>query len=372
MSRCVSSRRWVVAITTSLALIGIASPLAAQDDGPVVITKKQEFKWFKLDLSRTHVTLDIYGRREIDEVTPRGEDKRRDTEDRLTEELKFETEGFIGHPNFIKLELSAGIRLRQEWIESDTLDTDDNTEENLNEYDVSALILQEGDAPFTLYSRRTQNTIDRQFAGSLDSTLTEHGAMLRLKSDTLPSFFNYFHREQEQTSLQGVSDFDLVQDTFQWQSQFKPGEGQLLTWDYTYDNVDESGALRGSNQFERHDAIATHNWSFGKREHPNNLRSVLTYYKETGRFPLERIRLDESLDLRHTRNFETRYDYLFQKQTPTKALKPALAKTSTAMATAGAPNLGEEKARRVSLTVARVRVPHRSRSVARSAIQAGS
>lgn len=297
---------------STAALLSPSRPAAAQDEGSIVITGREELEW--LHLGDIRASIETYFQRRIDEVESPDGATTRDTEDRLREELNLETDGFIGHPNLIELDLSVGLRLEQRWLDSDTLDTDGTEYENFWEYDVSALILKEGKAPLTLYSRRRQTTIDRQFGGSLDNTLTEHGARLRVRDKTLPSLFQYFHREQDQTSLQEQSDFDLTQDTFQWQTQYSPGEGQLLTWDYTYDNVDEGGSARRANAFERHDAIAIHTWRFGPEAYRSNLRSALLLYKETGQFPLERIRLDESLDLRHSRSFETRYDYTFHQE----------------------------------------------------------
>jgi hypothetical protein len=287
-------------------------PVLGQEEGSIVVTSRDELEWFHLGDIRA--SIEAFYQRRVDQVESVDGAKVRDTEDMLREDLTLETDGFIGHPNLIELDLSVGVRLEQQWLDSDTLDREETTYEHFYKYDVSALILREGRAPLTLYSRRNQTTIDRQFGGSLDSTLTEHGARLRVRSETVPSHFQYFHREQEQSSAQGITDFDLTQDTFQWQSQYSPGEGQLLTWDYTYDNVDESGALRPSNRFERHDGIAIHTWNFGPESHRSDLRSTLQLYKETGNFPLERVRLSESLDLRHTRTFETRYDYTFDQQ----------------------------------------------------------
>jgi hypothetical protein len=290
-------------------------PAMGQEEGTIVITGREELQW--LQLGDIRASLETYFQRRLDEVeSPEGETVR-DTEDRLREELTLETEGFIGHPNLLELNLAVGLRFEQLWLDSDTQDADETSYEDFWEYDVSGLILKESKTPLTLYSRRRQTTIDRQFGGSLDNTLTEHGARLRVRDKTLPSLFQYFHREQDQTSFQGQSDFDLTQDTVQWQSQFSPGEGQLLTWDYTYDNVDQGGSARPANAFERHDAIAIHTWRFGPEAHQSELRSAFLFYKETGDFPLERIRLDESLDLRHTRSFETRYGYTFQQESRT-------------------------------------------------------
>jgi hypothetical protein len=90
-------------------------------------------------------------------------------------------------------------------------------------------------------------------------------------------------------------------------------EGQTLTVDYSFDNLDERGQLRRANSRERHDGQVEHLWRFGK-DRVNDMRSNLIYYNETGLFPLDRIRLLESLRVRPTRKFELRGDYLFDQQ----------------------------------------------------------
>ena len=196
---------------TAAALLLHAGTATAQDEGSIVITGREELQWLHLEDIRA--SIETYFQRRIDEVEAPDGDTTRDTEDRLREQLNLETEGFVGHPNLIELDLSVGLRFEQLWLDSDTQDADQTSYENFWEYDVSALILKESKAPLTLYSRRRQTTIDRQFGGSLDNTLTEHGARLRVRDKTLPSLFQYFHREQDQTSFQGRSDFDLTQDT---------------------------------------------------------------------------------------------------------------------------------------------------------------
>jgi hypothetical protein len=312
----VARRAGVAMLCVAILILG-PRPAAGQEEGPIVITGREELQW--LQLGDIRASIETYFQRRVDEVDSPEAGTVRDTEDRLREELNLETEGFIGHPNLIELNLAVGLRFEQLWLDSDTQDEDETNYENFWEYDVSGLILKESKAPLTLYSRRRQTTIDRQFGGSLDNTLTEHGARLRVRDKTLPSLFQYFHRDQDQTSFQGQTDFDLTQDTVQWQTQFTPGEGHLLTWDYTYDNVDQGGSARRANAFERHDAIAVHTWRFGPEAHQSDLRQTLLLYKETGDFPLERIRLAESLNLRHSRSFETRYDYTFQQESRTGA-----------------------------------------------------
>ena len=303
----------VVLFTTGACLLPSLNS-SAQEEGPVVVGVERE--WETIKFNPVDFTLELVARYENDEVETEGQPKQRDSEWILTEALTAATTGYIGHPNFIELDLSGTFGLEETWLDSDTLGQDDDSIETLLRYNVSALIFKQSDAPATVYSTRSQTLINRQFGSSLDSIVEQHGARMVLRSPTAPMTFHYFHREEDQSSDFDFSDFNIVQDTFEWFGQWFIDPHQQLIAEYTFDNVNESGELRPTNSFVRHNAIATHNLDFGP-ESEHNLRSTLMYYSETGDFPIDRLRFDEALRLRHTPRFETLYDYDFDwQQTP--------------------------------------------------------
>lgn len=288
------------------------SPLAvAQDGGPIIIGEHEELKFFQLE--SFHAALEAYWRYRDDDSTDSSGVNTHDTESLFRESLILSGEGFLGNPNLVKLDLSINIQLSQEEFDGDSADQNDRNSEFINEYNASALILQQSNSPLTVYSRRSQILLDRQFADSLDSVTTEHGARLTLRSDIMPSEFQYFHREQVQTGRFSGTDSDLTQDTFAWQGRIKPFNGHRLWWDYTFSNIDESGMLVVPNSFTRHDAFFNHTYDFGS-ESQHELRSTLRLFKETGKFPIERFRWEERLSLQHTSDFETKYVYMFDQQ----------------------------------------------------------
>ena len=294
-----------------LAGVALAAGAAAQDEGPIVIGREQELETLRFEDLR--IAIEAFARRRVDEVDPRFGPKTRDVEDLFRETLELSSGGFIGHPNLIELDLMGRFRLSQEDLDSDSLDMRERSLENINEFDVSALILRQSKMPLTLYARRDQVLLDRQFGSSIDNLTTEYGASLRWRSEEIPTFFRYFHRDQEQASQFGITDFQITQDTFEWQSQSRPAEGHLLTWDYSFDSVAERGELRRANSFDRHDGLLVHTYDFGS-EDQHQLRSSFDFLRESGDFALDRIRWDERLRLRHSDTFETRYDYMLDHQ----------------------------------------------------------
>ncbi len=302
------------ALLACVALAGFPALAQAQeqDGGPIIIGERKKLKFFALH--DFDAAIEAFWRYQSDETDPINGPKSKDTESLFRETLFLSSDGYIGHPNLVLLDLNAQLRLSQEDISRETTGFNDQTSENINEYDMSALILQRSNYPLTVYTRRSQTLLSRQFGSTLDNITTETGARLTIRSEFAPSQIQIFRREQEQSGRFTGTDFLLTQDTLAWHGRIKPINGHRLWWDYTFSNVDQSGPLQVPNSYQRHDAFVNHTFDFGP-EAEHNLRSSLRYYKETGEFPIERLRWDESLRLRHSKEFETRYDILYDEQT---------------------------------------------------------
>jgi len=293
------------------ACIGPSTLASAQSDGPIIIGETRKLEWFKVESFRA--SIEAYWRYRDDESTDASGVKTKDTESLIRETLNLSGEGFLGDPNLVKLNVDLHFQLSQEEINSQASGRNDRTGETLSEYDVSAIVLQKSKLPITVYSKRSQVLLDRQFADSLDSITSESGVRVSLRSDLMPSQFLYFHRDQDQTGRFSGTDSSLSQDSIEWQGRLVPSNGNRMWWDYTYSKIDESGQLLVPNSFTRHDAFFNHIYDFGD-ESQNHLRSSLRVYKETGKFPIEQIRINESLEYEHTPHFDTKYIYLFDQQ----------------------------------------------------------
>ncbi len=297
--------------TMLVCIVVVATIASAQDGNPFIIGAHEKLKFFEIESFQASV--EAYWRYRVDERTNDSGVTTRDTETLFRESVLLGGKGFLGDPNLVKLDLNAKLRLSQEEFDSNSTGRNERTAEFLSEYDVSAIVLRKSDSPLTIYSRRSEVLLDRQFADSLDSITTEHGARLTLRTDFMPSDFQYFRREQEQTGRFSGTDSKLTQDTFAWQGRIKPTDGHRLWWDYTFSNVQEIGTLVVPNAFTRHDAFFNHTYDFGS-DAQHSLRSSIRFYKETGKFPIERFRWIETLDLEHNSDFETRYIYIFDQQ----------------------------------------------------------
>lgn len=301
-----------VALVYAISLIStVAAPIYAQGGGPIIIGEHQRLEFFGIENFKA--SMEAYWRYRNDDSTDSNGVKSSSTESLFRESIIFDSKAYLGDPNLVTLKLHLDLRLSQENLKSSSLARTERTSELLSEYDISALVLQRSDLPFTIYSRQTQALLDRQFADSLDSITTEHGARISLQSDVMPNQFHYFHREQEQTSSITGTESRLAQDSFTWQGSFIKFKNQRFWWDYTFSNIDESGLLQVSNSFARHDAFVNHTYDFGA-DNNYHLRSSLRIFKETGKFPIDRLRINEILRLEHKENFETKYAYLFDQQ----------------------------------------------------------
>ncbi|MBL4809684.1 MAG: hypothetical protein JKY43_06460 [Phycisphaerales bacterium] len=292
-------------------MILVSSVGWAQDGGPIIIGQRDDLKYF--EVVRLEISIEGYWRYRLDESTNSAGVTTKTVENLFRESLGITTEAFIGDPNLISLDLNVNFRLSQESIDSDTLSNETRTSESVSEYDVSALILGRSKTPLTIYSRRSQVLLDRQFADSLDSISTEHGVRLLLNSDFLPQQFQYFHREQIQTGRFSGTDSEIIQDSFAWQGRIRATNGHRFWWDYTLSIVDEAGQILAPNSFTKHDAFINHTYDFGA-DSQHSIRSAFRIYQESGLFPVDRYRLDETLRLAHSKTFETKYVYLFDQQ----------------------------------------------------------
>ena len=292
---------------------GAGQPLAV-DEGPVVVGERtDELKGF--DLDRFSISLDLFSRYlGTQQRSPTAGD-RDDTELLLRESLSVSSRFFLGHKNLTDVTADFSIGLEDNFIDSETRGLTNEHETGLfNQFDVNALILGEGPAPVRLFARRNESLLDRAFVGSIDSRTTEFGGSVSAFRDTVPTTLTYTHRIIEQEDQLGVTDDELIQDTLQLQSLWNIEQNQRLTLNYTLDVVDETRARSGGTSFTRHDAILVHNYTFGGDKR-HDLRSQLQVLDQSGDFAQQRLRLFETLMLRHTPTLETRYDLTAESQT---------------------------------------------------------
>jgi len=269
----------------------------------------------EFELERFEAVLDLYAERRVDRVRMPDGTTQVDKETRFRETLDLFGQASVGHKNLLDLTATVQFGLEQRDIRSETAGLNTRESDTVSLYDISALILGSGRLPLTLYARREQSVLDRAFAGSIDDTLTETGAIAQFRSEIAPTTVQYFHRVHEQSDPLGRGDTSVTQDTFTLQSGIRLTDASRLDITYTFDHINEDQGDFFSDGYDRHDANIVHTWAFGGELRPHELRSSLRLTDQSGRFDQRSLRLDELLVLHHSDRLETRYALTLDQET---------------------------------------------------------
>ncbi|MHC5026742.1 MAG: hypothetical protein ACYTGR_08305 [Planctomycetota bacterium] len=309
-----TSRRHLGAMATCavtlLVLPGVASPQAEVDGGPIVVGTERDFE--VLHLYGLEAAVEFEWRRNVDSVEPAGGSRRTDREDRLREILELRTEGFIGHPELLELDLGGRFWPEQRWLNLDSAGESERVNQTLLDWDVSGQFIKESKLPFTVYSRQNITDVDRQFGGTLENRFRESGVRLNLRSAVVPTNFQVFDRRIEQRDPTAGQDFTIDQKTIRADGRIELGAAQRLAWDILHDDIDESGDLRQALSFQRVEGNLAHAVDFGEADQ-NTLRTRVRYYDESGDREFRQLRVDPRLRLRHTEDLLSWYDYSYER-----------------------------------------------------------
>jgi hypothetical protein len=288
-----------------------ARMITSGDGGPVILGENSG-KWKLWDLRSFKSELEFYGEVHNDKQSSKSapEATQQSTLLRGTTNIAFES--YIGHRNFIDLQGNFSLGYEDQKITG--TGAEDHTSGPTDFYDISARILGESFAPVTAYSRREELIQSRDFAGTLKTVTWENGAILELKSPTIPTRMQYFHREQTYEDSLGLSNGNSTQDSFALSSSTNIAEHQGLEFNYTFDHVDEAALTTFSNQYDQHQATLSHTYTFGSNLE-DSLRSTVSVHDQTGLYGENRIRLDEHLTLIHTQRLRSDYSFTFENLT---------------------------------------------------------
>lgn len=297
-------RRLVLgAAAVLLALSGAAQ---GQEE-PIVIGQRKRYDPFHME--RPELTLEFLVRYSKDNYKFKGGERTETEASNLLfqETISGSTSGYVLSPNVFTTNVSGAFGLSQNSTESNGDTADSNG--TFYEFDITNVIMPASRAPLTVFARRSVDLLDVPFGATLENTQTEYGATWNIQSEKLPTVFTVRRIEQDQTTLQGDTEFSYAQNVFQWHTDWRMSKTQTMSWDYTYTTLDDDGSAN-TETFDSHDATITHEISFGK-DSQHRLESSLNYYEESGDFPQNRTRVDEYLLLRHSDRFETYYTYRY-------------------------------------------------------------
>ena len=277
----------------------------------IVGERTEGYRFFELD--RLTAALELTGRVSRAERQLGTGPALTDTDRIFQEAVDLGMRGFFGHRNLLDVEGTFRLGLEQRDTESDVVGLSQSEDNTLALYDVSGLILGATRLPVTVFSRRDQNFFDREFAGSVENRVEEHGVELQYRSDFAPTSVRVFRRIQDQDDQLGLSDYRVVQDSANVQSDLRLADNQNLRLEYTFDDVSEAQGAFANLEYDRHDGTLTHELRFGDDER-HNLRSIGRIFDQHGDVNQRTLMWDEQLFLQHTDRLSTRYALNVQDQ----------------------------------------------------------
>ena len=296
-----------------LATIGITASVIAQapSQGPIVFGKREQHEKFTLNWWRA--AAEATYRYQNDEQSTPGNPPTTFTEHRYEETFTLETNSSIYHPNLFELNAAGTFGLTQTEIKDDPGDSDSQFG-TIYEWDINALFLRKENTTYTLYTRRTVDTISRTLGPTIDNTITQYGGIVDIRNVKVPTRIEIFRSVQEQSGIDDQnSNFTLEQNALLWHSEYRPTDRHTFTLDYSLNQVTEATSGFPANDYLLHDFTFTHTYTFGQNNQ-HSLESAVNYFKQDGDFPLQRIRWTENLRLRHSKTFETDYRYVMDQQ----------------------------------------------------------
>ncbi len=298
-------------IFTIVSLTGVASgqqgAVSGADDGPIVVGTPRE-SWKTVEIMKLESAVEFRWQTQRDSRRTNGQPKQNNRETRYRELFDISTEIAVGHRNL--LDITAALQIGREdiYTHNETDQFFGHEKDFVNLYDINALILGSSALPTNVFMRRQQSLLDRAFAGSINQTTTEHGVGARFQYGGINASAQYLHRDDQLKGDFGRIDTKVKQDTLTLQSGITLTPSQKLDVAYTFDSISESQAGGLSDSYNRHDANIIHTYSFGGEAKPHELRSAVRLYNQSGRQTQDHLRWDETLTLRHTDRFETRYN----------------------------------------------------------------
>jgi hypothetical protein len=283
----------------------------ASSGEPIVIGEQHE-KPSVFQFEPVHGSIDLLSRYESD-TTDQGNFHQHTDEALFQESLTVQTQGSIYHPNIFAFNIGLTGGLEQQFFDDNNPNTDNHTNDFLYGWDINGTLLRNEIAPLTLYTRRFEQFVERDFSPSQQTTTTTYGSTLDIRAPLMPTTIQLYHMGEVVDTLVPGEGYTLDQNVAQVHSDGTPAAHQHLGLDLGFTNTFQTNDVGPSITLNTFDASASHNLTFGKDD-ASSLSSTLNYTDQRGQIPFTRLRLDENLRLKHSEQFETRYDYTFDEE----------------------------------------------------------
>jgi hypothetical protein len=279
---------------------------AAADDsqGPQVVGTTESLPAFHLEMPTGYLSADYLNEHDVNKQT--GTPTTGATTNYGQETLSLLSNAYILSPNLDDIKLGGTFGLQQESFEGPG--THQYTKGELYGWDVASTFLRNEDAPLTLYTRRNTQLTTPDFSQPLISTDTTSGGDLNLRSDIAPTEFQLYQETDNQQQLNGVNNYNLLEDVARWHTDVLSLRNQTLSWDYTYQNVYENEQGAPTTHYENHEATLTH-VLYLNPDKLSSLTSSINENDQIGDLPFQQFRLDEYLRLQNTPDLQTHVDY---------------------------------------------------------------
>jgi hypothetical protein len=305
-------------IVRAVTLTAIALPIIAGAPRSIAQTPADEAPVFGAKQKRDLVSFDSWEAM-LELIFQRTQNKiddkpshESDNENLFTETFTLKTHGAVIHPNVLELNLAGTFGLRQRDFQEDLNGVHSSESDNttVTGYDLNAAFLRNQTTSFTLYAQRYEETVNRDFGASLINTTSTYGAIADVRLQKFPTRIQIYHMEQSLDDPLNVQGYTQKQDTALWHTEWVPSDRSRLTFDYSFNSVNEKAQLAQPVSFDVQQVSLSHVANFGK-DLRNNLTSTLDYLNQTGDFPEDRLRLDERLTFQHTPNLQSYYRYTY-------------------------------------------------------------
>jgi hypothetical protein len=237
-----------------------------------------------------------------------GDAKRKSTAEAFEERIRLRTSGDVYHPKLLSYGAVLGLGLTQQSLSSDI--ESGSGSGCLNEYSLSAQLLQAKPYPMAFYTNRSEELMPRQFLGALATESTSSGGSLAIRSEDWPMQFQYSTSEMRQDSLapEARDSLDRDEERFTYSVDHDLSRLSHVRFEFNKNDISHRSSLGTSTTIKDDRYTLLHDSVFGSEEQ-HRIDSFFDFLDQSGTSDLEQTRWDERLKLRHTPNFLTHYNF---------------------------------------------------------------
>jgi len=253
--------------------------------------------------------LELDAERQIDKRKING-DSNKFTRTDFKEILRLSTSGDIYHRNLLLYTAAVGVGLRQQRFTSGG--RTDTAEGSLDEYDLTADILQAKPYPITLYTSRSDDTQGRSFSGSVRTKNERLGGLMGFRViEDWPMKFQYSKDDTEQDSLGSVFPDSYTRTDERFRYSVSHDFSASSTGRFAFERQDIfNRRLTSSSDLKVDRYDLSHDLLFGG-ESQHRLDSDFYLFDYSGISDETRLRWQELMRLKHASNLWTNYTFQF-------------------------------------------------------------